>query len=214
MSKSAEVHKKGLPYCHPTAGQLPPSKAAHYLAETYGERNAKQRVVVDAGCGEGRNTLFLLSKGLKVIAIDASEENLRRVRGAVAEARIPPEIFRCCLADLVERIPVKSGLADAVLDVWVLGSAILRHDGRAGARRYLTEVYRILKPGGLFVCEFETLKPRRSSEGLRKYLANLLGQYFSILTSQAIHPDYVRYIPFSRQQESLTAIFAVASKVK
>ena len=38
---------------------------------------------VDLGCGTGRNTFELLRRGWRVLAIDAQEEALRRVRAAV-----------------------------------------------------------------------------------------------------------------------------------
>ncbi len=196
MSKSAEIHKQSLPYCHPVGRNLPPSKAARFIADLWPQQQRSQRRVVDAGCGEGRDSLLLLQAGLCVVALDASPRNLQAVSQKVSEAQFPSDRFTCHVVDLVEGIPLEDATADAVLDVWVLGSVILTHDGQAGAQRYLAEAHRILKPGGLFVCEFETFRPRRSGDKLRDYFANLVNGYFSIVQSEAIKADYLPYLKF------------------
>lgn len=215
MSRSAEVHRESLPYCHPAVGELPPSRASRLLAgRCSGDRRA-ELTIVDAGCGEGRDTQFLLGQGLRVIAIDVSSRNLGLVLKAAVQARIASPTLACLQADLVHGMPVRSATADAVLDVWVLGSVILRHDGRDGAKRYLSEVHRVLKPGGILVCEFETLKPRRPSSGLERYLSRLLGTAFRLVETEPISAEYVDYIraPRARGHGSTPALLAVASRM-
>lgn len=212
MSKSAEVHKQAFPYCHPFVKELPPSRAAQFVAGNWPKQERSQQTIVDAGCGEGQDTLFLLGEGFHVIAIDASERNLGILSQKAAEARIPPDMFIYHVADLVEKIPIESVTVDAVLDVWVLGSVILPHDGRTGAKRYLAEVHRILKPGGFFVSQFETIKPRRSPDKLKEYLANLMKGHFSIIASEAIDVDYVLYVDVPGKAKLNQAIFIVARK--
>jgi ubiquinone/menaquinone biosynthesis C-methylase UbiE len=161
-----------------------------------------------------------------VVALDASPSNLQTVSQKVSEAQLPSERLTCHVVDLVEGIPLEDATADAVLDVWVLGSVILTHDGRAGAQRYLTEAHRVLKAGGIFVCEFETFRPRRSADKLRRYFADLVKGYFSIVQSEAINADYAPYLEFPLYrkvpvigkivqkivQKSKPAIFVVARK--
>ena len=212
MSKSAEVHRFGLPYNHPMVGSLPASKAAEYVAQTCKARERRQRLVVDAGCGAGRNTVFLLEKGFRVVALDVSERNLGTVRRMAGAARAVGKLKTHAL-DLVEdRIPVEDGKAYAVLDVWVLGSVILRHDGRAGAKKYLKEVHRILKPGGLFVCEFETLKPRRCSKDLKAYCSNLVKGCFTVVSWEAMRADYAQHFEGRVRARPGPALFVVAQK--
>lgn len=182
------------------------------MAKTFPKGDHGQRTIVDAGCGEGRDTLFLLREGFHVIAVDASERNLRVLSRKVAEARVPPGTLEYHVADLVERIPVGDATADAVLDVWVLGSVILRHDGRKGARRYLAEAHRVLKPGGLFVSEFETLVPRCPSDKLKAYFAKLVREYFSVIASEAVNADYALYLSGPRRVRVNPALFVVARK--
>ena len=212
MSKSARIHKETYPYCHPFTKEMPPSKAARFVMETFSKQERGQRTIVDAGCGAGQDTLFLLSEGFRVIAVDISEDNLDIVSRRISQAQISSGMFTAYAADMIERIPIEDATVDAVLDVWVLGSVILPHDGRKGARQYLMEVHRILKPGGLFVLQFETIKPRRSSDKTREYLANLMKGYFSITTSETIGVDYVRYVDIPYKDKLNSAVFAVACK--
>lgn len=122
ISKSAQIHRTNLPYCHPLAGDFPPSKVARFVVEKYPPGERCHRLVVDAGCGEGRDTASLLEKGFRVVALDASERNLEVVHKHPAVSKAADR-FRSHIVDLVgERMPVMDGMADVVLDVWVLGS--------------------------------------------------------------------------------------------
>jgi ubiquinone/menaquinone biosynthesis C-methylase UbiE len=213
MSKSAKVHKENLPFCHPIIEDLPPSKAVRFIAKAL-LHGAQRQTMVDAGCGEGRDTLFLLHKGFLVIALDINRQNLHKLSKKVKDAGVASERFHCLNVDLVGSIPVKDATTDAVSDVWVLGSVILPHDGATGARRYLREIYRILRPGGLFVSEFETIKPRRSPKDLIRYLSKLLNGCFKIITSKATSADYCHFlkVPISHRTRPQPALFVVAQK--
>ena len=104
------------------------------MADTYPMRKHRHRLVVDAGCGEGRNTAFLLEKGFRVVGLDISQRNLDLVRESPTVAKAAG-MFASHVVDLAEeRIPVEDAAVDAVLDVWVLGPVILQHDGRPGAK--------------------------------------------------------------------------------
>jgi len=204
-----------LPFCHPIVEDLPPSKAARFIAKAL-PHGVKRRIIIDAGCGEGRDTLFLLDKGFPVIALEISRKNLYKLSNKAKDARIPSERLHCLNVDLVGSIPFKDATIEAVSDVWVLGSVILPHDGVTGARKYLGEIYRILKPGGLFVSECETIKPRRSQRDLSKYLSKLLDGYFKIIKSRATTADYYHFlkVPISHRTRTQPALFVVAQKTK
>jgi len=212
MSKSAEMHRNGLPYCHPACRPLAASKAARYVADAFlGEEN--ERTIVDAGCGEGRNAIYLVERGFRVIALDASARNLDILRRNPVLASAVPEMFESHVVDLVdEPLPIQERAVDVVLDVWFVGSVVLSHDGRRAAQRYLSEVHRVLKDGGLFIAEFETLRPRRTPEKLLTYFRNLMKGNFAVVESTAITADYVRYLDMGRKRKIPPALFAVARK--
>jgi tellurite methyltransferase len=100
--------------------------------------------VFDAGCGGGRNIMYLLREGYDVAGNDADPAAIAQVRGLareVAPGRDPD--FR------VEAIESTS-FADAQFDV-VIASAVL-HFARDERHfeQMLRQLWRVLKPGGMF----------------------------------------------------------------
>ncbi len=103
--------------------------------------------VLDAGCGYGRNLVYLLRAGCEVFALDADPEAVEHVRG-LADALgtgLPAGNFQ---AGLIERMPFPDGLARVVLANSVLHFA---RDARH-FRAMLAELWRVLAPGGLLFC--------------------------------------------------------------
>lgn len=103
--------------------------------------------VFDAGCGQGRNLVWLLRAGCEVAAIDADPAAVATVRDLAARLApgLPGANFR---AEPIEA----SSVPDAWADV-VLASAVL-HFARDAAhfRAMLAGAWRVLRPGGLFFC--------------------------------------------------------------
>jgi SAM-dependent methyltransferase len=103
--------------------------------------------VFDAGCGTGRNLVYLLRSGFDVFGADSDERAIQALRRLpiLHEAGVPPDHFR------VERLEALS-FPDAFADV-VLSSAVLhfaRDDEQFGAM--LRGSWRVLKPGGMLFC--------------------------------------------------------------
>lgn len=99
--------------------------------------------VLDAGCGGGRNLVFLLREGFDVSASDADPQAIAQVR-MLAESLAPgrPHDFR------VEPLEATS-FVDGQFDV-VIASAVL-HFARDAAHfdAMLRQLWRVLKPGGV-----------------------------------------------------------------
>lgn len=123
--------------------------------------------VLDAGCGGGRNLLWFLRSGYAVSAVDANPEAVRQVRNLAAHLApgLPPENFQ--VADL-ESLPFPNGRLDVVLC-----SAVL-HFARDEAHfdRMLDEMWRVLRPGGLFFARLA------STIGLEARVHPLHGRWF------------------------------------
>ena len=100
--------------------------------------------VLDAGCGGGRNLVYLLREGFDVAGNDADARAIEQAR-ALAESIAPrgSHDFR------VEAIESTS-FPDAHFDV-VIASAVL-HFARDAAHfeAMLRQLWRVLRPGGLF----------------------------------------------------------------
>jgi tellurite methyltransferase len=103
--------------------------------------------VLDAGCGGGRNLVYLLRQGYEVFALDENPGAIAAVRGLARRLapRLPAANFRC--------EPLETnGFPDQMADV-VISSAVL-HFARDEAhfRVLLLGSWRLLAPGGLFFC--------------------------------------------------------------
>jgi SAM-dependent methyltransferase len=100
--------------------------------------------VFDAGCGRGRNLIYLLRSGYDVYGGDAdagSVAHVQRLAATLAPA-LPSENFR---VEPVERSTFPDAFADVVLSSAVLHFA--RDDEQFLAM--VREMWRLLKPGGM-----------------------------------------------------------------
>lgn len=103
--------------------------------------------IVDAGCGSGRNVVYLLREGYEVFGVDSDPralESLRRLAAVLAPA-LPAANFR---VEAVEAMSFPDGFAGAVICSAVLHFA--RDDAHFDAM--LRETWRVLQPGGLLFC--------------------------------------------------------------
>jgi tellurite methyltransferase len=101
--------------------------------------------ILDAGCGSGRNLVYLLREGYEVFAADADAGEVETVRRMASEfaPSLPAGNFR---VEPVERMSFEDACADAVICNTVLHFA--RDDAHFEAM--VRELFRVLKPGGLF----------------------------------------------------------------
>jgi SAM-dependent methyltransferase len=100
--------------------------------------------VLDAGCGTGRNLVYLLKSGFEVWGVDESSGAVDRTRRLAAELapQLPPENFR---TEPIERMSFAGDAFDVVLSSAVLHFARDEEQWQA----MLKEMWRVLKPGGL-----------------------------------------------------------------
>lgn len=116
--------------------------------------------VLDLGCGVGRHACFLAGAGFAVQAMDASSTGLDH---AARQAR-----------DLGLNVTFRDGLMtalpypDASFD-YVLSFNVIYHGDGSVVARAVSEIRRVLKPGGLF--HGTLLSKRHTSFGLGKEIA-------------------------------------------
>jgi len=111
------------------------------------ERFRPGMTVLDAGCGGGRNLVFLLREGYDVLALDPDADAVRAVRDLAQRLapHLPATNFR---VSPVERSSFADGVADAVISSAVLHFAA----GEAHFRAMLGGTWRLVKPGGTLFC--------------------------------------------------------------
>ena len=97
--------------------------------------------VVDAGCGYGRNLVYLMRQGYEVFGVDANAEGVEETRrlAAMLSPKLPGSNFR---VEAVEAMSLPNDFADVVLSSAVLHFA--RDDAHFSAM--LRGTWRVLKP--------------------------------------------------------------------
>jgi tellurite methyltransferase len=100
--------------------------------------------VLDAGCGSGRNLVYLLQSGVEVFATDAEAGSIDHVRklAATLSPGLPRANFR---VEPVEHMTFPDGFADVVISSAVLHFA-RDHDQFSNM---VAEMWRVLKPAGM-----------------------------------------------------------------
>jgi len=103
--------------------------------------------VLDAGCGSGRNLVYLLKQGYDVYAADANAGAIRAVRGLAAALapHVPADHVRC---EPLEAMTFTPGSFDVVISSAVLHFAQDEEQFAA----MLRGSWKMLAPGGLFFC--------------------------------------------------------------
>ena len=100
--------------------------------------------VLDAGCGNGRNLVYLLRQGCRVFGVDASAHAVDETRDLARRLvpRTPADRFR---VERLEALSFEDGAFDAVICSAVLHFA----EGQIHFERMLDELWRVLASGGL-----------------------------------------------------------------
>ena len=153
--------------------------------------------ILDAGCGSGRNLVYLLREGYEVYGADSDAQAVDSVRSLARKLApaLPASNFR---VEAVEHMSFEDACADVVISNTVLHFA--RDD--AQFESMLRESWRVLKPGGLFFCrlastigmesQFERIQGRRyrSPDGSERYLVDeaLLGSLAERLGGELADP--------------------------
>jgi tellurite methyltransferase len=103
--------------------------------------------ILDAGCGSGRNLVYLLREGYEVYAADSDAQAVDTVRSLARmfAPALPASNFR---VEPVEDMSFDNDCAEVVVSNTVLHLA--RDD--AHFESMLLGSWRVLKPGGLFFC--------------------------------------------------------------
>jgi SAM-dependent methyltransferase len=123
--------------------------------------------VLDAGCGFGRNLVYLLRRGYAVFGVDRDPASVGEVRRLAAKLApgLPSDNFR---VEAVESMSFPDEFVDLIISSAVLHFA--RDDDQFKAM--LHGAWRVLKPGGLLFCRLA------SSIGLEHQVRRLAGRRF------------------------------------
>ncbi|OAS18052.1 class I SAM-dependent methyltransferase [Paenibacillus oryzisoli] len=100
--------------------------------------------ILDAGCGSGRNLIYLLRNGYEVYAVDRSEEAIGAVQ-RLAMKLAPDWSNERARVESVEKMSFDNHHFD-----FIISSAVLHFaENEANFQQIVHELWRVLKPGGL-----------------------------------------------------------------
>ncbi|WP_316741156.1 class I SAM-dependent methyltransferase [Pedobacter antarcticus] len=124
-------------------------------------------MILDAGCGTGRNLLYALKSGAKVFGVDQNPEAIAQLRlFASSFPQVDPEENFKVVS--VEELPFESETFDLVISSAVLHFAENMNHFEA----MLNSMWNVLKPGGYFFCR---LASEIGIESLVRFVGN--GRY-------------------------------------
>jgi tellurite methyltransferase len=153
-------------------------------------RITKADRIVDAGCGVGRNLVYLLREGYDVFGADGDPEVVGDVR-ALAQQLAPGRPADAFRAEPLERLSFPDGFATVVISSAVLHFA--RDDEQFEAM--LAGTWRLLASGGMLFCRLastiglESRVQRIGASGRRFQLPDGTSRY---LVDEALLMDLTR----------------------
>lgn len=138
----------------------------------------KDAVILDAGCGSGRDTKAFLEKGYSVEAFDASEEicNLASAFTGIS--------VKCCTFEELDINEVYDG-------IWACAS--LLHVDKNDFPEALNHLYRALKPGGVIYASLKYGSGERISDG----------KYYLDVTPETLE-EYLKTAGFIKEELFVT----------
>ena len=142
-------------------------------------KQKKIKKILDLGCGSGRNLFYLLKKGFELSGIDLAPEGIKQIK-QITKNKVDLKI-----GDVFTTLPYKDNSFDAIISVQVL-----QHSKKRNIKKAISEIKRILKPGGLI---FLTVCGRYSQGKLR---------YCLITTAKQI--AYNTFVPTIGPEKGLT----------
>ena len=125
--------------------------------------------ILDAGCGAGRNLVYLLREGYEVHGVDREPQAIEHTRrlARYLSPGLPAENFR---VEPVEAMSFPEGFVDVAISSAVLHFARDDQDFQG----MLRGTWRALKPDGLFFCRLA------SSIGIERQVRQISGRRFHL----------------------------------
>jgi ubiquinone/menaquinone biosynthesis C-methylase UbiE len=123
-------------------GKYPPEELVRFIAKNFYEvPNRGEVKILDLGCGIGACSWYLAREEFSAYGIDGSTTAIKKAEQRFSEDRL---IGKFVVGDFVS-IPYPNGFFDCVVDI-----CSIQHNRPLFARKAVLEVYRVLKPSGMF----------------------------------------------------------------
>ncbi|WP_415719417.1 class I SAM-dependent methyltransferase [Maridesulfovibrio sp.] len=135
-----------------------PSTFAQQTLELFRENGVSS--VLETGCGQGRDTLFFAEEGFKVTALDYSAKALDKITARAVSASLTPYVDPRCF-DIRTPLPFESESFDACYSHMLFCMELTMAEISCA----LSELHRVLKPGGLVVYSVRSIFDRHYRAG-------------------------------------------------
>lgn len=119
------------------------------------ERSAVR--VLDLGCGAGRHLVHMAQCGFQMFGLDQAETGLMHSREWLGRENLQADL---AMGD-IEYIPFPDNFFDAVISIYVV-----YHKTRSGLEGVLSEMHRVLKPGGVALFSLQAKRGIRYGSGI------------------------------------------------
>lgn len=137
---------------HHTERRHTPSSSVVWAWEMIQKHRSLVRTAVDAGCGRGRNSLFLARQGVQVTALDFMPGAIAALKAEAQKAGLQDKI-RPLVYDVTEGWPVTERGIDLVIDAFCF-----KHiTGKSMREAYKINLVRALDVRGLFMIAFASV---------------------------------------------------------
>jgi tellurite methyltransferase len=118
----------------------------------------KNALVLDFGCGAGRHLKYLEGQQYSTTGMDIAPNGLHAARATLSGASFPVRLVR---ADMSDPLPFSTDSFDSVISIHVIF-----HNPVQIIKRTLSEIHRVIKPGGIFLVTFNATFSTRFGKGI------------------------------------------------
>lgn len=143
----------------------------------FAKRYVSNKLVLDAGCGARRGAWALAKTARKVVGIDYSSKAIEYARRRFSRDNIEYKVMNCCELDF----------PDNTFDVAVSLEVIEHIEDQ---RRYLSQMSRVLKPGGIYIGS----TPQKRLTQLQR--------------GQIVNPYHIKELSLQEYRQLLSSYFA------
>lgn len=119
-------------------------------------KSNKDKEILDLGCGNGADTLYLTDRGYNVISCDFSKEALKNVKGNIPRSKTK-------YLNMLEKFPFK----DEQFFV-IVADLSLHYFDENNTLKIMNEIKRILKPSGHLLARVAAVENARGLSGMQE----------------------------------------------
>ncbi|MFS8563586.1 MAG: class I SAM-dependent methyltransferase [Rhabdochlamydiaceae bacterium] len=136
---SEEYQRKGIP----SSFRKDPTQALVEFMAWYQRRNLKPGYAADIGCGQGRNSFYLVKEGFTVTALDLLQENADLINEEAKKRHLPLSAYG---QNAAAKWPISSDSLDIAVDIFCYKHIV----DKKAQKLYRAELAQALKPGGYY----------------------------------------------------------------